>query len=143
MFTLPKGDFAIFDESKGADLLFQGSRPSPKPYVTGYWKPEVKEIEELEEKLLEFPEIKSSNSKYVQKFTTENDRPPAGAYRRQYVGIIMNTKKLIYANFLPRDNSHEDINQVLMVFDGGASYWGIVYDPETKSFSDIEFNGES
>jgi hypothetical protein len=61
---------------------------------------------------------------------------------RQYLAIIVSGRKLIYVNAMPIsprgwDKHFED------VCDGGGSFWGALYDPETKTFSELHTNGRA
>ena len=63
---------------------------------------------------------------------------------RQYVGVIQNGKRVVYINGADSDVSESDDlswkHRPLYVCDGGDRYWGVVYDPESRAFSQMEFN---
>lgn len=62
-------------------------------------------------------------------------------YYRQYVGIMVAKRKLIYINAFcadPPPSYWEE--RIVDVCDGGCS-WGVVYDIEHEIFSDLEMNG--
>ncbi len=59
-------------------------------------------------------------------------------YFRQYLGVIVNGKRYIYIDASP---SKKD--EMMIVCDGGKDYWGVLYDPENKTFSELAFNGEA
>ena len=70
-------------------------------------------------------------------------------FGRQYGGLVVAGRKIIYVNAFSRsamDQSGSDSNsnwraQPVMVCDGGASFFGVEYDPQSKSFAHFEFNG--
>jgi len=95
--------------------------------VTGYWAPSRKEVEQLEAALP----------------TLEAQVPKAADFDRQYVGIEMSGRKLIYLNafHLPDDADIDPARDAIRVCDGGAQFWGAVFDPASGSFSDVQFNG--
>lgn len=106
------------------------SRDSPARHpneITGFWAPSRQQIDEMEARL-------------------DQLQPPIshpGDYDRQYVGIEANGKRLIYINAfrLPSDSNLDPARTAIRVCDGGAGFWGAVYDPQVGKFSDVEVNG--
>ena len=109
----------ILAPDRGEVLLHQCSRRTPQG-VTAYWQPSTIDIDTLEQKLL--------------LYLSESKEPPAGEYAGTYVGIFTQSKKLIYASYSPPSIPAK-------VCDGGPAFWGVVFDPLTNKFSDLEFNG--
>lgn len=113
-----------------AQVLDTCSRSSPgrEPgRVTGYWAPSRQQVEQLEAQL---PSL-------------EAQVPKAADFDRQYVGIEMDGRQLIYLNafHLPDDADIDPARDAIRVCDGGAQFWGAVFDPASGSFSDVQFNG--
>lgn len=113
-----------------AQVLDTCSRSSPgrEPgRVTGYWAPSRQQVEQLEAQL---PSL-------------EAQVPKAADFDRQYVGIEMDGRQLIYVNafHLPDDADIDPARDAIRVCDGGAQFWGAVFDPASGSFSDVQFNG--
>ncbi|MCS4234312.1 hypothetical protein ACTUVK_003251 [Stenotrophomonas rhizophila] len=113
-----------------AQVLDTCSRDSPgreAGRVTGYWAPSRKEVEQLEAALP----------------TLEAQVPKAVDFDRQYVGIEMNGRKLIYLNafHLPDDADIDPAREAIRVCDGGRQFWGAVFDPASAQFTDVRFNG--
>ncbi|MHC9013699.1 hypothetical protein [Stenotrophomonas bentonitica] len=113
-----------------AQALDTCSRSSPgrEPgRVTGYWAPSRQQVEQLEAQL---PSL-------------EAQVPKAANFDRQYVGIEMDGRQLIYLNafHLPDDADIDPARDAIRVCDGGAQFWGAVFDPASGSFSDVQFNG--
>ncbi|HDS0948894.1 TPA: hypothetical protein QDZ34_001540 [Stenotrophomonas maltophilia] len=112
-----------------AQVLDTCSRSSPgreAGRVTGYWAPSRQQIDQLEAKLS----------------TLEAQVPHVLDFDRQYVGIESAGKRLIYINAFPHSDS--DVNparEAMHVCDGGAQFWGAVFDPASNTFSDLQFNG--
>ena len=119
------------------DLLRQCSRATPDN-AQGVWTPSAAQVAALETRL-----------------------PPALAqvkpqhhagYGRQYGGLIVGGRRLIYINACPA-GALEDMDkdratwakkamqQAFVVCDGGEDFFGALYDPATKRFSDFKFNG--
>jgi hypothetical protein len=113
-----------------AQVLDTCSRDSPARHagvVTGYWAPSRADIEALEGQLSRLqPEIAE----------------PALS-NRQYVGFESSGKRLIYINAftLPDHINTDPAREAIRVCDGGAQFWGAIYDPQTGEFSSVERNG--
>lgn len=113
-----------------AQVLDTCSRSSPgrEPgRVTGYWAPSRQQVEQLEAQL---PSL-------------EAQVPKAADFDRQYVGIEMDGRQLIYLNafHLPDDADIDPARDAIRVCDGGAQFWGAVFDPASGRFLDVQFNG--
>lgn len=114
-----------------AQVLDTCSRDSPGRHpgeITGYWAPSRQQIEQLEARLDQLqPTI---------------ERP--GDFDRQYVGIEVQGRRLIYINAfnLPDDSELDPARTAIQVCDGGAQFWGAVFDPESGQFSGIQHNGQ-
>ena len=54
-----------------------------------------------------------------------------------------NGKQVIYINafHLPEDNSLRPAREAVRVCDGGAQFWGAVFDPASGTFNELQFNG--
>jgi hypothetical protein len=50
---------------------------------------------------------------------------------------------VIYINafHLPEDNSLRPAREAVRVCDGGAQFWGAVFDPASGTFNELQFNG--
>ena len=67
---------------------------------------------------------------------------PLSRFHRQYIGFVKDGKRYIYASFyIPWPDTKNEASLPVIVCDGGKSFWGIVYSIDTKSFSDLRFNG--
>jgi len=71
------------------------------------------------------------------------------AYYRQYLGIRVGGRNLIYVNAFDEFTAKQlqeykakiDWRETPIIgCDGGQSFWGVVYDPATGKFSDLEIN---
>ena len=113
------------------DPLYQCSRYTPS--AEEYWTPSKEEIFQLEtnfEKLASLESNRCCNSGRIEGSPLD--------YFRRYHGIVIGGKKYIYVNA-----SSRPINEMEMFCDGGKAHWGVLYDPETKTFSNLAFNGEA
>ncbi len=66
----------------------------------------------------------------------------------QYVGVTIKGKKYIYINAFGNSiveeykKHHLDFTtKLVVVCDGGTFFWGVLFDIETKEFSELAFNG--
>jgi len=125
-------DGVIFPADKAQSLLHQCSRGTPQK-VKGFWQPQISQIAELEQLLPGLLEKNFSGQRH----------PPIQDYRRQYAGLIVQERKLIYVNgFLSGNRELEGWRtNPVVVCDGGNSFFGVEYDPQTKSFQSLAFNG--
>jgi len=130
--SLPGGGWSILAPDRAPAVLEQCSRPTPQN-VSGFWQPLDATIETLEPKLVEYLEGLAGS-----------ETPPRGVlYDREYIGFVRNGARLIYGNFFPRRGTAAagEPEPLVVVCDGGSSYWGIVYDPASGRFSELAFNG--
>lgn len=122
----------ILPLSQGPRLTNQCSRPSPTD-VTSYWTPSVAQAIAIE--------------KLLPKMT-----PPSGegidvpGSCRQYIGIIVHGKKLIYLNAFPveeikRPDFRDWKIKAIRICDGGSHYWGVEFDPADNTFHHLGTNG--
>jgi hypothetical protein len=126
----------ILRGSDRAKVLRQCSRPTPNGVIK-FWTPSPRDVQELEEAL----------SSYLRSAQLDRStKPRLGAeYGRQYVGIVRNGEKLIYGNFyFNLDRMYNGrANRAFVICDGGNAFWGVVFDPKTRIFSELYVNGEA
>ena len=113
-----------------AQVLDTCSRPSPgrdAGRVTGYWAPDRRQVERMEAA--------------IGQLQAEVTQP--AAFDRQYVGIETQGRQLIYVNAfkLPDGSGIDPAREAIRACDGGAMFWGAVFDPETGTFSEFHANG--
>ena len=95
---------------------------------------------------------KNINSKYVKSCQIWGDKPyinknTLANYNRQYVGyltpdneVIVCVYLIIKTNSIGDDKLSEDI---IVIYDGGYSYWTIAINLKTRKVFDMMVNGES
>ena len=64
-------------------------------------------------------------------------------YNRQYVGIILDGKKMVYANYFCDSLETEWSKDFVFVLDGGDCYFQFKYDPDSAEFFDLQVNGSA
>lgn len=129
-------DGAVMPPDKAKDLLHQCSRPSPQN-VTGTWLPQAAQISELEARLPPLLERNLAGQRH----------PDIAHYARQYAGLVQKDRRIIYVNGFwlhpsdPAVKSGVWRTRANMVCDGGNAFFGVEYDPMTKGFTHLVFNG--
>jgi hypothetical protein len=118
-------------------VLTQCSRPTPAG-IDGSWTVTAAALKGLERDL---PGLANRGPQA----TDGKAFDPSGFYR-QYVGVTVKGQRFIYINafrgsddYIPFDIPWRQ--QPVVICDGGSSYWGALYDPQTHRFSDLAFNG--
>ena len=64
-------------------------------------------------------------------------------YNRQYIGFILDQKRIIYANFFCDTFETDWKKDYIFVMDGGDCYFQFKYDVEAGEFFDLQVNGEA
>lgn len=67
-------------------------------------------------------------------------RAPDGFFR-QYAGIVRGGRRFIYGSFAPVETAPRDPLTPHDVCDGGASFFGVEYEPASGTFTHVAFNG--
>lgn len=133
----------LFPASNARSFLQQCSRSVPE-HVTGTWLPTRAQILELEARLpAALWNVVSKRESPI--FLWQH--APIG---RQYGGLIVGDRKVIYVNAFPilRDKlsgdpfpSGDHSKKPVLMCDGGPNFFGVEFDPATNTFEDFEFNG--
>lgn len=66
-----------------------------------------------------------------------------GDYKRQYVGLIEDGRKVIYANFFCTAFEKDWMSSPIAVEDGGDCFFQIKYEIEARRYRDLYINGEA
>lgn len=144
---------AILPVSQGPALIKPCTRLAPQG-VQSFYLPAAADIAELEERMPEaLAFVRSRNSR------GRNIVPPFATYYRQYGGLVKGeNRRTIYISAFPRESlmhlnelltrvpkrnaSDEDTvvwrRDPIAACDGGAAFWSMEYDPETREFSGFE-----
>ena len=133
---------AILPPDQAEALLKQCSRDTPQ-HVDGAWEIPSNMAAQLEQDLGKLSGLKARQCCSA----GESVSNPATFYR-QYVGITIQGRKYVYINAFPlvivgnaRQNKDAWKHEPVMTCDGGSDFWGVLYDPETRQFSELAFNG--
>jgi len=132
----------LLPSTQAQQLLQQCSRESPQP-VSGVWTVSPIVVAQLERDL---PKLSSvvSQSCCGKGLSVANP----STYYRQYAGVSVGGHDYVYINafhyhpiYLHRRDQDRWRTEPVQVCDGGADFWGVLYDPETRQFTQLSFNG--
>lgn len=132
------GRSVVLPPEQAEYLLHPCSRAAPSS-VDGTWPVTSEVIEKLEANLSKLTRVRAKECCILKARVQD----PA-VYYRQYIGIIVDGRKLVYVNAFRSLADHEQWQtRAVDVCDGGEDYWGVVYDPEMEEFSQLAVNGVS
>jgi len=132
---------AVLPESEGYKVARPCSRRAPER-ITDVWRPDSALIARFERELAPLLQGALERGPF--------SRPPAwssGNYYRQHVGIVVEGRKIVYANgFVPSGQggvSGSWQTQLVDACDGGARYFGAEFDVESGRVVSLAFNSEA
>jgi hypothetical protein len=129
--------FTVLQAGEAQSVTRLCSRPSPQK-VDGGWVPGKRDVAALEAHLEDIGKMSPRGLPLA-----DSDRRHS---YRQYVGIVVGGRRLIYINAFPpaftKIVPDWKIRFMVDMCDGGAAYWGAVFDPATRTFSDLETSGD-
>jgi len=94
---------------------------------------------------IELSEIQNGLESYVKEQASIQHRhlPEWSNYTFQYQGQINDNKKLVFINAFCISPPGYIQRQFVIVLDGGTCFFQVKYDPTTKKYYDLMFNGEA
>ena len=105
--------------------------------IEGTWLVPASVVEQLEADLYKVSRMRSDECCLL----GARVRKP-GEFYRQYVGIVIEGRELVYVNaFAWPEPGWEE--RAVKICDGDWDLWGVLYDPETRRFSQLAFNGSA
>lgn len=122
----------ILPPEAGPELLNPCLRVRPKP-ATLFWLPSETEVRELEQRLPEFLKKHAAPPHTLQWKSLH-------LYARQYVGVIRDEGRAIYANVFPLSESGGWRCYAMTICDKSRRFFGVEYDVATGAFTSIAFN---
>jgi hypothetical protein len=100
------------------------------------WTPGKDAILKLEERLEAY--LKKAAAKHSPKLWTK-----LAPYKRQYVGLIRNNRRVIFTNFFCDALRVDWKTSVVVVEDGGDCFFTVMFDANGSRFYDLRINGEA
>ena len=127
----------IVPEARAPEFgMLQGRNKPPSEY----WTPTAEQVVELESKLSDY--LKSTAPARAPELWKKLDQ-----YKRQYVGIVVEGRRLIYANFICdgviKESFRDWKSRPIQVDDGGDCFFEVDYEPATGQFSELMVHGEA
>lgn len=117
----------------GAAVLNQCSRSVPDGKFR-LWVPTGNDVKELEQQLPSFV------GRHLPVYLDELPQP-LDDYKRQYVGLSNDSGKFVYVNLFLADSRMDWRQRAIVVCDGGAAFFGVLYNVGTHRFVHIAYNG--
>jgi hypothetical protein len=143
----PDSHGVLLAEPLAPTLLHQCSRPVPAP-LTGTWSPDAATLHRLEQVLrLALQDAIDRN------LPSGASRARASDYYRQYVGLVIGGREVVYVNGFHREtlsfgqtsrrleHAGEWRTKAVVVCGGGIDFFGAEYDPIGGRIESITFNG--
>ena len=125
----------LLPASAAPEAAKQCSRGAPQ--VQGGWTPNPQDIAGLEQRLPAIARLEGGFTGH-----SIHIEHPELAYR-QYVGVVVAGHRLIYVNAVRGPFEKYAREHVEVVCDGGSPFWGVLYDPATGRFFDLQTNGRA
>lgn len=123
-------------EKKNPVIIFTAAQAQKfgYPQESPFWTPTRRQISLLESQLLTY--LKLNPPKYGSPVLAPLN------YGRQYLGVTKGDRKVIFLNaFCETGSSDSWREELVMVEDGGSCYFQVYFDPETRKFLELQYNG--
>ncbi len=130
-----------FGEAEGVIFFAQSAEISGVEHefgdaIKGYWTPQQAQVRELEAGIVPFLEASTAPDHTQYGFWEDLDD-----YQRQFFGVTLDERQLIYANYFCADDFEHWRTSYVLVMDGGACFFQVLYDPAEGTFSELRING--
>ena len=106
------------------------------------WTPAAADVEALEQRLPDHLRAALARQR-----PARGGKAPlwerAKTYKRQYVGVRRDGRRIVFANFFCRAWKEDWRTEPIVVEDGGDCYFQVEYDVDKASFSNLQINGEA
>jgi hypothetical protein len=111
-------------------LMRQCARAVPQG-IKGAWPLTASDAAAVDTEVRHLPSISVGNATIRTPFTSA----------RQYLGVIIDGESLVYVNGYP-PNAPRAVGGATVTCGRGSGYWGALYDPRARQFSQFEVNAE-
>jgi hypothetical protein len=64
-------------------------------------------------------------------------------YNRQYIGILVDGKRIVYANYFCDSAQKDWTEEFILVMDGGDCFFQFQYDVDTAEYFNLQVNGSA
>lgn len=104
-----------------------------------YWTPTEQNVLDLENEVAAF--LQENSDRFYSQDTPVWER--LDEYERQYVGLILDGKNIVYANYFCNSTGTDWKQDFVFIMDGGACYFQFKYDADSGELFDLQVNGEA
>lgn len=104
-----------------------------------YWTPSEEDVIAIEGGLVHY--LEQNAEKFYVRDVPVWDR--LDEYNRQYIGIIVDDRHIIYANYFCDSASVDWTEEFVLVMDGGDCFFQFQYDVDTAEYFNLQVNGEA
>ena len=104
-----------------------------------YWTPSEEAVLAIEGGLVSF--LQENPDRFYSQGTPVWER--LDDYNRQYLGIVLDGKRLVYANYFCDSTGRDWKKDFVMVLDGGDCFFQFKYDVDSGEFFDLQVNGNA
>jgi hypothetical protein len=130
--------WVIFPERRAQELGIAEWFLEPDQ-TAAYWTPTEEDVLALENGLAAF--LQEDPDRFNSETTPAWER--LDNYNRQYIGLILDQKRIVYANFFCDSFETDWRKDFIFVMDGGDCYFQVKYDVESAEFFDLQVNGNA
>lgn len=133
-------EYTLVPEYNG--VIMSSTRYIPFPFwkvadsITGQWLPTPDDVKAMEVGIPAYLESMGEDAFWGERVWEKLD-----AYRRQYGGVLIDDQPMIYTFFFRTNMDLDWQQQWIEVDDGGASFFGVLYNVSTGEFLDLSVNG--
>jgi len=117
------------DETEKIAFIIHGDAP--------FWTPAIDQVRELESLLQE----------YLDAHPPASDTPVRDVleYGCQYFGVTKNNRNVICLNAFHNPSRFDGRweKEIISVLDGGSNYFQVYYDPATREYTGLRYNGKA
>ncbi|HKU52107.1 MAG TPA: hypothetical protein VJQ25_06555 [Nitrospira sp.] len=135
-----QGERWVIFPAKEAKAQSLGDWLATNGQTAEYWTPSEDNVLALENGLGSYLEQSNSES-FNQQPLPIWER--LDEYNRQYIGILLDNKKVIYANYFCDSSQIDWRKDFVFVMDGGDCFFQFKYDVDSAEFFDLQVNGNA
>jgi len=125
----PAAESVILSADQTQAVTQQCARAVPQG-IEGTWQLDQSDAEKLDVEVRHLPSQNVGDAIIRMPYTSE----------RQYLGVVIGGKYLVYINGYPPGTMQALGGRTVVTCGRGSAYWGALYDPKTRQFSQFEAN---